>query len=410
MVFVDCTKKGFDGMMSIMRLFPSLLLVFMWLSLQGQYLDYLNDLRISSGLIPLKYNSILSVAAGKHCEYMQANKVLDHDEKMLKQKFYGVRPVERALRAGYCTRMVEENIAYNPSGFHGAIDGLMSVVYHRMSLMSIYHDEAGVGQEGNYYDLLLGNSIICSLCEQYRGFYDYMGAYYKQVCADEEIKLPRQKYDEAINSVLSKNKAVIVYPYDGQENVGLYSAEENPNPVPDCNILGYPITVQFNPYYHGNVRVVEFALFDSRDRRVPVIFLSSRNDPHHNLKSYQYALLPRDILNVNIKYKVLLKYRDSSGIKNYTWMFTTKKIDKVVDLEGKKKIYLPPGESDFYVLVRPRSCHDKDFNQVKVSYSVDSFSFEYESLILLHIKLKGRSGRNAKLEFGNGYELSIFIK
>ncbi len=396
--------------MVIMRLFSSLLLVFMWLSLQGQYLDYLNELRVRAGLIPLKYNQILSIAAGKHCEYMRANKVLVHDEKMLKQKFYGIRPVDRALRAGYCTRMVEENIAYNPSGLQGATDGLMSVVYHRMSLMSMYHDEAGVGQVGNYYDLLLGNSVICGLCDQYRGFYDYVGPYYKQVCVDEEVKLPRQKYDEAINSVLRKNKAVVVYPFDGQQNVGLYSAEENPNPVPDCNILGYPVTVQFNPYYFEDVKVVDFALFDSRGRHVPAIFLISRNDPNHKLMRYQYALLPREILNVNSKYKVVLKYRDSSGVKNYTWEFSTKKIDNFIALEGKKEIFLPPGESDFYVLIKPRSCHDSGFNQVNVSFSVENFSFEYESLILLHIKLRGQSGCNAKLSFGNGYELSIFIK
>ncbi len=376
----------------------------------AQALDYLNSFRQRAGLISFRYNSYLTLAAQKHSEYMQANKTLTHIEKPFKPKFYAQRPAEKAIRAGYNNRFVEEDIAYNESGYKHAVDGLLSVVYHRLSLLSLDHDEAGQGQAGNYYTFLLGNSHICELCRQYKDFHDYMGAYYNQVCADEDIKLPRDKYTAALNSVMSKNKDIVVFPFQGQENVGLYSSEETPNPVPSCHIMGYPVTIAFNPYYHSNIKVLSFKLYDSHNDLVSCILLNSRNDPNHKLKPYQFALIPRHILGWGQTYRAVVKYRDNTGTKTYTWSFTTLSMPGLVEVSGKKKIFLSPGSHDLDVLIVPQSCRDRNFNQVNVNYSTDSFSFSYDNLILLHVHLQGKKGQSATLQFGNGYELSIFIQ
>jgi putative periplasmic protein len=117
-------------------------------------LAYLNFLRANAGLPTLAHSSVLEKSARNHARYLLQNPEDGHDERHRSNPFFtGNRPAERAQRVGYFYDGVHENIS---TGFYPypeevdthlpvqqQIDGLMTAIYHRFSLLEQGIDEAG---------------------------------------------------------------------------------------------------------------------------------------------------------------------------------------------------------------------------------------------------------------------------
>lgn len=132
-----------------------------------------------------------------------------------------------------------------------------------------------------------------------------------------------------------------VYPLNGQVNVtrNFYSDQEVPDPVPDLNEVGYPISVHADIFYTppgqpGRSVEVIVQTFDVRPlggANLPVQQLWYGVDP--NTPSSVASIVPRDVLAANTTYEVSFtgtwRIRDGNGTvldqvpMNRSWTFTT---------------------------------------------------------------------------------------
>lgn len=93
-------------------------------------------------LHPLKVNPQLMEAARKHAENMAAQDKLDHklDEK---------EPVDRTKAAGYKSKFVGENIAWNQKSPKDAVQAWMDSEGHRENILEPRYTEIGVAVAKN---------------------------------------------------------------------------------------------------------------------------------------------------------------------------------------------------------------------------------------------------------------------
>jgi len=109
-------------------------------------LTYLNTLRTNTGMIELRSNQSLNMAAKSHAKYLIQNQSNGHYEKKGKYAYTGKRPSERVIRAGYPSRVTMENLSLNTINQKKSIDNLLSAIYHRFVFFNFDKDEIGLGE------------------------------------------------------------------------------------------------------------------------------------------------------------------------------------------------------------------------------------------------------------------------
>ena len=170
--------------------------------------------------------------------YLVVNGESAHEEIPGHKGFTGVSPKERALRAGYDSSFVSENLSTKNNSGKSSIDGLFSAIYHRFGFLDPAIDQIGVGATQNpsntaqsAFVYLMGNSELEVLCNA-PGFKG-SGKYVYKVCRDPGHCIAEKKFKKALNNNKQHNPKIILYPYDGQEEVPPAFYSEVPDPLPD---------------------------------------------------------------------------------------------------------------------------------------------------------------------------------
>ena len=327
-----------------MRILPVIVLLFSVLTMSGFADDavttgwyYLNDLRRQAGLVRLERSDPLQAAAQKHSHYMQKHHTAGHDETEGTEDFYGKKSLDRALKAGYRSRMVSENLSAGQSDIKSSIDGLLAAIYHRFGFLSLDVDEIGIGVEGKYYTYDMGNMLLDQLCQ--RESYTGSDTVIYDVCKDENKKIKYQDYHNAKNHYKADTNApsVILWPPVNGSPVPPAFYEETPDPLPDYGVSGYPVSVEFNDARFSSAPDPEkITLYLENDEGnqlegIPFSgkeFMTKGNDPQKHLTAYQFALFPEKRLEWGHAYYATLGYGD----EEFQWCFTTQSLaDRGVD-------------------------------------------------------------------------------
>jgi len=325
----------------------------------------LNAVRMAMGMVPLKENSTLAQAAEHHAHYLVHHHLSTHFEKKGQAGFLGAKPLDRALQAGYHSRFVGENLSTGNPDASDSIGGLFSAIYHRFSFLNPSFDEVGIGiaQERNdssnsAFVYLMGHHEIETLCHQKS--YHGSGRYVYGVCADTRLRIDAQLYDQARNSTKDANPGIIIYPYDGQEEVSPVFYQEEPDPLPEYDVSGFPVSVEFNDRYFRKVTVLSFRLFEvGGDEASPVRLLDKARDPNHRLNRRQFALMPLKRLKYATQYRAELVYRHKQKRRTLTWSFTTRKTPEPLKVirDDLVTLTLKSGRS-YWLYFVPRNRHD----------------------------------------------------
>lgn len=296
-------------------------------------LHYLNDLRQQCGLITLKSNHALQKAAKAHANYLLKQQTNTHYEKKGYKGFSGKTPSDRVVRYGYASRDVMENISVNTSNAKVSIAYLLAAIYHRFVFLNFDKDEIGIGRavrrrksvinKAMVYDL--GSSKLNHLCQ--KKFILQNGTMYLQnVCAESQKLVPPSSYQKSKDEIRRQNTKAVCYPYNGQLGVLPAFYNEFPDPLPDYKVSGYPVTVQLNPGYYQDRKIVlsAFRLYDDNgkvleDTRV----ITRENDPNRRLKRGQFALMPLKRLEYGMTYTARFDAKVEGESYTKTWSFTT---------------------------------------------------------------------------------------
>jgi uncharacterized protein YkwD len=295
-------------------------------------LSYINKIRVSSGLIPLKKNIFLKKAAYAHAKYIIYNQTSGHFEKRGKRGYTGRTADQRVRYAGYGSRFTMENISINARTQFRSIDILFSAIYHRFVFLNLEQDEIGIGMFKttkkhrifHAYVYELGASTVVDMCKHH--YTIKPNAYYaKHICKKDTTMVPWKIAEIYKNQIRQKNASIVLYPYAGQKEVNPAFYNESPDPLPGYKVSGYPISVQFNKAIYKHIKLQTFRLFTEDGKEIKKVrLLDKQRDRNHHLSAYEYALMPLERLDYNKRYVVWFgAIADGKKIVK-KWSFKTK--------------------------------------------------------------------------------------
>jgi uncharacterized protein YkwD len=182
-------------------------------------LNWINYRRSQIGMPALARNAVIDTAAQGHSEYQRINNVVTHDQTAGKTGYTGARLQDRLQNAGYVfgsPNAIGEVISAtsNGSGFYMA-EELITAIYHRFVIFEPVFKEIGAGAATT-------------------------SANYSYFTADF---VANNGYGSGIAA-----GTIVTWPFNGQTQVtpNFNSDYEEPDPVPDRSVVGYPVSVHTN--------------------------------------------------------------------------------------------------------------------------------------------------------------------
>ncbi len=329
-----------------------------------QAVTFLNEIRHKVGMNTLMNNPNLSEAAQAHADYLVANKESTHTEIEGHLNFTGVHPLDRTINAKYNSLQVSENLSTKNPNAKNSVDGLFSAIYHRFGFLNPNIDEVGVGVSQNIHKsansafvYVMGNSELNRLCE-INSFHG-TGRYVYGVCNDKSHRIDEKRFKKAMQYNKQTNPKIVLYPYDGQNEVPPAFYSEVPDPLPDYEVSGFPVSIEFNDYFFKQVQINSFDLFKGKQKVYNVLLMGKNNDPNARFSDKQYALFPLERLDYDTEYKAVVSYSIQGKEKKITWKFRTKKPTEKLHIVEKKEdeITIDPNISHF-IYFKPLDGHD----------------------------------------------------
>lgn len=255
--------------------------------------NWFNYRRADIGLSMLTCNEMLNKAAVGHSNYLRLNNTVSHDQVSGNPGFTGATLADRLANAGYT---LGSSYAYGEvisaagdrAGFYHA-EELIAAIYHRFVIFEPMFREMGTGASTSGG----GTTYFTSDMATRNGF----------------------------GVGLGKGK-IVAYPKDGQTAVPISfdSDTESPDPVPNQNRVGYPISVHSD--ITGNVTVTSFTVRPRGGAQMTTRLLTNATDQHTPV--HAAAIIPLSTLTSNTTYDVSFTGTVDSVAVTKTWSFTTK--------------------------------------------------------------------------------------
>ena len=256
-------------------------------------LNWINFRRTQIGLAQLTRNTLIDQAALGHSNYQKTNNTVSHDQVAGKPGFTGAELGDRLAQAGYtfntgASRAYGEVISAttNKSGVFMA-EELITAIYHRFVIFEPIFKELGSG--------------AATTSSGYTYFTTDFAA--------------NNGYGNGISGL-------VVWPYSGQTSVpaNFFSDYESPDPVPNQNEVGYPISVHAN--IDTTVTVQSFTVRQRGGSDVNVRLLSRAGDAETPKSAA--AIVPLTPLKAATVYDVSFVGAVNGTAATRNWSFTTK--------------------------------------------------------------------------------------
>ncbi len=325
----------------------------------------LNSIRQAMQMQVLIQNDNLSSAAQAHADYLVQNNESSHDETEGHSNFTGIQPVDRAFDAGYQSSYINENLSTKNNTAQSSVDGLFSAIYHRFAFLDPSIDEIGVGvtqnpteSEQSAFVYLMGNNKLNRLCthENFRG----VGKYIYKVCKESKHRIDEKLFRKAIDNNKRNNPQIILYPYDGQDEVPPAFYAEIPDPLPDHEVSGFPVSVEFNDFYFKEIELDSFKLFTEGGEEIDTVQLMDKNsDPHQRFTTNQFALFPLERLEYDSRYRAEIIYHSKNKKEVLSWHFRTQKpTEELYIITQKEESIKIKSNKSYLIYFRPIDPHD----------------------------------------------------
>jgi uncharacterized protein YkwD len=260
--------------------------------------NWTNFRRQQAGIGLLTRNSIIDVAAQGHSDYQRLNNTITHDQIAGRNGFTGATLLDRLRVAGYSFGgsggIVGEVIAAanDSSGFFLA-EELVTAIYHRFVMFEPAFSESGAGAA----TALNGRT------------------YFTNDLATKGVGLG-----------LGLGQ-IAVYPFAGQSQVAtvFFSDQEDPDPVPDQNAVGYPISVHADYNRNPTLVVTSFTVRARGGADLAVRLLTRETDPNTAASGPSAAaIIPLAVLVSGTTYDVAFVGSVNNLPISKNWSFTTK--------------------------------------------------------------------------------------
>lgn len=256
-------------------------------------LNWFNYRRRLLGLPALTRTATIDTAAQGHSRYEQLNDTLTHFQTPGLAGFTGVTPPDRLTAANY--RFSANSYASgevlssttDQSGVNAAED-LIAAIYHRFAIFEPMFRQAGAGSA-------VSNSGRTYFTVNFAA--------------------------NGLQAVLGRGN-FLVYPADGQKGIapGFFSDYETPDPVPDRNEVGYPISLHAD--ITSTVSVTSFTVRPRNGTPMQTRLLVNATDPETPVSAA--ALIPLNVLAAGTTYDVQFAGTVDNLPVSRAWSFTTR--------------------------------------------------------------------------------------
>ena len=263
--------------------------------LASDSVNWFNFRRQQIGLAVLKRNSVIDVAAQNHSLYQKLNNSVTHTEIAGRAGFTGADALARMNQVGYSFSPLfayaygEVISGSSATTGVGHAEELITAVYHRFVIFEPMFKEIGCGAATatNAFTYITTNFAA----------------------------------NNGFGTGIGKGK-IVTYPYANQKQISsiFYSDEESPDPVPNQNAVGFPISVHAD--ITANLTVQQFTVQQHAGVAMPVRLLSKATDPE--TPSSAAAIIPLNILAAGTLYDVQFIGNVDGVPVSQAWSFTTK--------------------------------------------------------------------------------------
>ncbi|RZA33408.1 MAG: CAP domain-containing protein [Lysobacteraceae bacterium] len=255
--------------------------------------NWINYRRAQAGVPVVTENAQINIAALGHSEYLRTNNLMSHDQKPGNPGFTGATIKDRLNAAGYT--IPDRGFAYgevisgatNGSGFYMA-EELITAIYHRFVMFEPKFREIGTGA-----------ATSASRYNYFTADFATRGGFGPGIAAN----------------------AVVIWPFNGQTGVtpNFFSDSEEPDPVPNINNVGYPISV------HANIdSTVAMQTFTVRPRGGANLQVQVVNSSATAAERTAIAIVPLAPLAAATTYEVSFSGTVNGSPVTRDWSFTTR--------------------------------------------------------------------------------------
>ena len=258
-------------------------------------LNWFNFRRQQMGLATITRNTQIDTAALNHSNYQALNDTITHDEVSGRRGFTGVSVLDR-LRAAQFS-VPASNYAYgevisstpDTNGFNAAED-LIAAIYHRFVIFEPKFLEGGAASAT-------------------------AGSGFTYFTTDFATRI--------LNSGGLGTGKLLVYPFSGQQNLPtvFFSDQEKPDPVPDRNEVGYPVSVHVD--ITSRLAVQSFTISPRGGAALATRLLRKETDAEIGEPSVA-AIIPLTVLQPQTMYDVRFAGSVDNVPVNLAWSFTTR--------------------------------------------------------------------------------------
>jgi uncharacterized protein YkwD len=256
-------------------------------------LNWINFRRSQIGIAQLTRNTVIDQAALGHSNYQKTNNTVSHVQTAGAAGFTGAQLSDRLAQAGYvfntnASRAYGEVISAttNKSGVFMA-EELITAIYHRFVMFEPIFKEMGSGAATTSAGYTYFTTDFAS----------------------------NNGYGSGISGLVS-------WPYSGQTSVApnFFSDYESPDPVPNQNEVGYPVSVHAN--INATVTVQSFTIRPHGGSDLNVRLLAHSGDAETPASAA--AIVPLAPLKAATVYDVTFSGAVNGTAVTRTWSFTTK--------------------------------------------------------------------------------------
>lgn len=256
-------------------------------------LNWFNYRRQQLGEQTVVRTTEIDAAAQGHSRYQQLNDTITHDQTAGNPGFTGAKVADRLTAANY--RFVNRSFAYSEvisstadqSGVNAA-EELITAIYHRFAIFEPLFRQAGAG------------SAVSGSGRTY---------FTVDFTAD------------GLPAALGRGN-FLVYPANAQVGVpNVFNSDfESPDPVPDRNQVGYPVSIHADGT--STVVVQSFTIRPRNGNPLQTTLLQSSTDIHTPASSA--AIIPLTVLTAGTTYDVQFTGTVDGVAASRSWSFTTR--------------------------------------------------------------------------------------